>query len=240
MHTNLDFRGYFKSRADATSSLLEILPVDRMVDDNWLIVAMSENAIPLANMISHKNDLDYDLLISETIEAPNNKECEIAMVSETEEIVIHEALVNSFEINLDYIYGQAHRVYEDKIVPKAYKYRKGDLINSLTDRNVLFVDIGCESGLRAICCVKTAMKMGASSIMLATPIVASDTASSLEIIVDELFTVKRVEHFVDVEFYYENLAELPQDDIIEILKNSKGYLPFRKDRRNLDGIQDRG
>ncbi len=236
MHTNLDFRSFFKSRAESASLLIDILPSDRMINDNWLIVSMSENAIPLVNMISHKYGLEYDLLITEVIEAPNNKECEIAMVSETEEIVIHEALVNSFEINLDYIYGQAHRVYEDKIIPKAYKYRKGDLINSLKDRNVLFADIGCESGLRAICCIKTAMKMGASSIMLATPIVATDTAASLEIIVDELFVYKRVDHFVNTEFYYENLSELPQDDIIEILKNSKGYLPFRKDRRNIDEV----
>ncbi len=238
MPQNLDFNAYFSSRADATSLLIEILPTTRIVEDQWLIVAISPQAVPSANMIACRFGLNYDLLITESIYAPNNSECTVAMVSETEEIVIHEALVNSFEINLDYIYGQAHRVYEEKIIPQAYRYRKGDLISSLKGRNVLFVDIGCEVGLKEICCVKTAMKLEAASIMYATPVIATDVASSLEIIVDELFIVKRIDNFVNTEFYYENLSELSQDDIIEILKNSEGYLPFQKDRRNLDGIQD--
>ena len=228
MFQNLNFNNYFKSRADATMALLDILPTKRMVEDNWLIVAISKDAVPIANMISLKLNLDYDILLSESITAPNNLECDVAKVSESEEIVIHEALIDSFEINLDYIYGQAHRVYEDKIVPRVYKYRKGELISSLKNRNVLFVDIGCETGLSVICCAKTAMKLEASSIMLATPIIATDVANSLEIVVDELFSVREVDNFVNIDFYYENLQKLEQDDIIEILKNSKGYLPFRK------------
>ncbi len=70
------------------------------------MVAIDESSIPLVEALSSKLNLDYDILLIERIMAPNNKECDIAIVSEKEEIVIHEALVNSFDIKRDYIYGQ--------------------------------------------------------------------------------------------------------------------------------------
>jgi putative phosphoribosyl transferase len=235
MSQDLDFSSYFKDSADASSQLIDILPQSRMQDDDWLIIATKLSAIPLANMISLKLNLNYDILFNEPIISPNNKECEIAIVSEIEEIVIDEALVNSFEINLDYIYGQARRLHEEKIMPKVYKFRKGELNNSLKDRNILFVDFGCETGFNIISCIKSAIKTGVKSVMYATPIMAKDVYESLELLTDEIFCVKKIENYVNVDFYYKKMQKVSQDDIIEILNNAKGYLPFVKNRSD-DGV----
>ncbi len=225
----------FKDRADAAQQLMDILPKERMQQDDWVIIATSQAAIPLANILALKLKLSYDILFSEPIMAPNNDDCEIAIVSEIQEIVINEKLLNSFEINLDYVYGQARRLYEEKIIPRVYKYRKGELIDSLKDKNVLFVDFGSETGLGIISCAKSAIKTKVKSVMYATTVMASDVYDSLELIVDEIFCVKKIENFVNVDFYYKNMQELVEDDIIEILNNSKGYLPFAKNRSD-DGI----
>ncbi len=235
MYQDLDFSSYFKDRADAASQLIDILPQARMQNDDWLIVATKENAIVLADAISSKLDLDFDILFNEPITAPNNSECEIAIVSEMEEIVINESLLQAFEINLDYVYGQAGRLYEEKIMSKIYKYKKGELNNTLKNRNVLFVDFGCETGFNVISCIKSAIKTKVKSVMYAAPIMASDVYESLELITDEIFCVKKIENFINVEFYYKNMQKLSQDDIIEVLNNSKGYLPFSKNRSD-DGI----
>jgi len=55
-------------------------------------------------------------------------------------------------------------VFDEKILPKVYKYKKGELINSIKGRNILFVDIGCETGSRMMSCIKTAIKLGATDI----------------------------------------------------------------------------
>ncbi len=243
MYQDLDFSSYFADNKEAASSLLDILPQERMQNDDWLIVATSEQATILANFISLKLDLTFDILFSEPITAVNNDECEIAIISEMEEIVINESLLKSFEVNLDYIYGQAGRLYEEKIMPKVYKYKKGELIKSLKNRNVLFLDFGCETGLNITSCIKSAINTKVKSVMYATPVMATDVYESLELIADEVFCVKKIKNFVNIDFYYKKMQKLSQDDIIEVLNNSKGYLPFRflsngkllKNRRD-DGI----
>ncbi len=224
----------FDNRADATSKLIEVLPKENMKESDCLIVCISPQAVPIANIIAEKLNLSYDLLFCEPICAPNNKECKIGMVSETEEIVLHKELVDAFEINLDFIYGEAHRQYEEKILPKVYKYRKGDLIGTLGGKNVLLVDEGCETGMTVMSAVKTVINSGAKSVAYATPILSADVSKSLEPVTDEIFFVHKVLNFVDVEFYYQMLKELDTDAVLEIISNSKNYLPFQ--RRELNGI----
>ncbi len=150
------------------------------------------------------------------------------MVSETEEIVLHNELVDSFEINLDFIYGEAHRQYEEKILPKVYKYRKGDLIGSLSGKNVLLIDEGCETGMTVLSAIKTVINGGAKSVAYATPLISTDVSHSLEPVTDEIFFVHKISNFVDVEFYYQILKELDTDAVLDIISNSKNYLPFQK------------
>ncbi len=223
----------FDNRADATSRLMDILPKDKMQDNDCLIVCISTQAVPIANMIAKKFRLNYDLLFSEPIIAPNNKECIIGMVSETEEIVLHNELVKSFEINLDFIYGEAHRQYEEKILPKVYKYRKGESIGSISDKNILLVDEGCETGMTVMSAIKTVIKSGAKSVTYATPLISADVLKSLEPVTDEIFFIHKIANFVDVDFYYQMLKELDTDAVLDIISNSKMYLPFQ--RRELNG-----
>jgi len=218
----------FDDRSDAAIKLLDILPKEKMKSDNWLLVSISTQAVPIINIISERLNLKYDLLFCEPICAPNNKECIIGMVSETEEIVLHSQLVNSFGINLDFIYGEAHRQYEEKILPKVYKYRKGDLIGSLAGKNVLLMDEGCETGMTIMTAVKTIINGGAKSVSYATPLLSVDVAASLEPVIDEIFSVNKIVNFVDVEFYYKEIKELDKDIVLEIVSTSKNYLPFQK------------
>lgn len=226
----------FEDRSNAAEKLLDILPKERMQKDEWLLVSVSTQAVPIADMIAEKLNLKYDLLFCEHICAPNNKNCVIGMVSETEEIVLHSELVNSFGINLDFIYGEAHRQYEEKILPKVYKYRKGDLIGSLEGKNVLLIDEGCETGMTIMVAVKTVIHGGAKSVAYATPLISSDVAVSLDSVIDEIFTVNKIVNFVNVDFYYQMLKELDADAVLKIINNSKNYLPSQKIGEKIDGI----
>ena len=229
----------FENRADATTKILDILPRVKIIEKSSLIVCISTQAIPIANMIATRLSLNYDLLFSEPICAPNNKDCIIGMVSETQEIVLHRELVDSFEISLDFIYAEAHRRYEESILPKVYKYRKGDLISSLDQKNILLVDDGSETGMTIMSAIKTVMKSGARSVVYATPILSIDVARLLEPVTDEIFFVHKVLNFIDIEFYYKAEKELSTDEVLQIISNSKYYLPFQKAGNKEDFSQKR-
>jgi len=212
-------RAIFKNRLDALRKLYEIMPLKEMQKrGNNIIVAISTGGVIFANEMSKKIGSNFDFLFTESISAPNNPECQVAMVSETEEIVLHDALINAFDIKLDYIYGEAKRKHEEKILKYVYKYRKGDMISSLTGKDVLLLDEGIDSGLTMMAAVKTAIMMRAKSVCLAVPVMPNHVAARLDEVMDEIYCLHKPLDFVDVSFYYEELSEVLPQDIEQMLR----------------------
>lgn len=215
----------FEDRKDATRKLLDILPVQQMIEEEWIVVSISTGGVLTAKEIGKEIQAPFDFLFTEPIPAPNNPECHVAMVSETEEIVIHEALIESFGITLDYIYGEAHRRYEEKILKYIYRYRKGQTIRSLQEKNVLLVDEGIDTGLTMMAAVKTAIAMNAKSVSFAVPVMPLDVKEMIEEVIDEVYCFHMPYDFVDVPYYYKKIAPLKEAEVDEMLKdiqNTKG------------------
>lgn len=208
----------FKNREDALIGLMEALPLQQMQKENWIVVAISAGGVLFAQAIAKKIGASLDFLFTEPINAPNNPDCQIAMVSEREEIVIHEALCESFNIKLDFIYGEAHRKYEEKIIKYIYRYRKGEMISSLTDRNVLLIDEGIDTGLTLLACVKTAINLKAKSVSFATPVLPYDVAERVDEVLDDLYYIYKPLDFVSVAHYYEEKEAVDPKDIDNVLQ----------------------
>ena len=118
----------FKDQLDAANKLIEILPKKELNDAKTIVLCMSLESVILTDVVCRGLNLSDEMLFSEPIPAPNNSECDVAIVSETEDIVLNDPLIKAFNISYDYIYGEAHRKYEEKILKNVYKYRKGNLI----------------------------------------------------------------------------------------------------------------
>ena len=221
MDTKLNnLKYFFKDKEDTLYKLLDVLPIKKMMIEDWVIIAISSGAVYFAEKIAKKTNSSFELLFTEPITAPHNKDCEIAMVSETEEIVIHKELVDSFNINIDYVYGEANRKYEEKILKYIYRYRKGESIKHLVDKNILLIDEGTNTGLTSLCCIKTLIGMNIKSISFASPIMSIDVANMLDRIVDDIYTVSKVEHFVNLKYYYNNYQECDNNEVDKILETS--------------------
>ena len=218
----------FSNQLDAAEKLLEILPKKELIERKTTIICASLDSVVVTDAVCRGLNLSYEMLFSEPILAPNNAECEIAIVSETEEIVLNDPIIRAFGISYDFIYGEAHRKYEEKILKNVYKYRKGELLGKLKDKNVLLLDEGCETGLTALACIKTLIGLKAKSISYATPVIAADVAASLSDLVDEIFAVNKVVNFIEVDAYYKSKIELTSEYIMSILEESPRYLPLQK------------
>lgn len=211
----------FKSRDSALRELLTLLPTKEMIQEDWTILAISTGGVYLANAIAKKTSSKFDFLFTEPILAPNNKDCYIGMVSETEEIVVNEALVKCFDINLDYIYGSAKRKHEEKILSYIYKYRKGERLSELKNQKVLIVDEGIDTGITLMCAIKTAMQLKASSVSLATPVMPTEVYDAVNSILDDIYCTHVVDNFIDISFYYKDLVPLEYDDIMKLTNKGK-------------------
>lgn len=218
----------FTDQNDAGSKLLEILPRNELKANNFLILCLNIKSVIMCDFVARGLDLGYEILFSEDIKTPNNDECDIACVSESEDVVINEALRVSFEITKDYIYGRAKKLYEEKILKNVYKYRKGGLLSPLKDRNILLLTDSCETGARLAVATKSLTNMGAKSVILGIALMPSDMAEYANTIVDDVYCAFKIDGFVSTDFYYEKTLENDENAILKILEDSPYYLPLKK------------
>lgn len=209
---------YYNDREDAARQLMETLPIERIRQEKWKIIAVSSGGLKIASIIAKRAGVGVDILFSEAIYAPSNHECELGRVSETEEIVVHEELVDAFEVQYDYIYGEAHRKHEEKILSSIYQFRKGSQFPNLKDEHVLLIDEGCESGMKLMTGIKTAMTVDAKAVFVAIPVAPKSVAEALNQIVDESYVVHEVDDYVKTYCYYEDFTPIKESEIEEILE----------------------
>ncbi len=229
METNSEFENYlFEDRMDAYRQLVEILPVKVMQHEEWVLIALSSGGAEITMKLAERFGFDFDLFFAEAIVAPNNDECQLAMVSETNDIVIEEKLVESFGISLDYIYDQAEILYHQHITKYQHRYRKGLGVTDLHNRNVLLIDEGCETGFNTMCALKSVINMGVRKVSLATPLIPDDLYSVVDKKVDKIYTVHQVRDFIEVAYYYRHLPPVAPKVLQEMLENCQHFLPLKK------------
>jgi putative phosphoribosyl transferase len=211
----------FKHREDALKKLALVLPLDEMLQEDWIVIATSAGAVPIAFGLSKKLNSDFDFIFTQKINTPKNNECEIAIITETNDIIIHEELMKSFDIKLDDIYQKANKKYNEDMQEYKQKYREGKDIIYMKGKNILLVDEGLNTGLTMMACIKSIINKNVKSICVAVPILPNITIQDIETIADDLYYVKAPEHFISIDYYYDELEDIEIDDINKIKINLK-------------------
>jgi putative phosphoribosyl transferase len=212
------YKGIIKNRQSAAVQLLDVLPIQRYKDECWKVVALSGGGLKLASHINERYKNKIDILFSENIYAPNNSECVLACVSELEEIVMNENLIESFEIQYDYIYGEAHRKHEEKILSKIYRYRKGEPFFSVENESVLLIDDGSETGLRFMTALKTILSLKPKAVYIAVPVLPSDVLELLETFVDDIYYIHDIDDYAQTSLYYEEFEKIDEKDMEKLFE----------------------
>ena len=215
------FKGILKNRYDAAIKLKDVIPMQRFKEESWDIIAVSKGGLLIGSLIKDKLSNRLDYLFSAPIMAPNNDECEIARVSESEEIVINEDLVSAFEIQYDYIYGEARRKHEESILSNIYQYRKGRHFSSMENRVVLLIDEGTETGMRFMTTLKTVLAQKPKAVYIAVPVLPKDVLEALEPYADEVFFLHDIDDYVETTLYYEELENIDDETIEKLLEEIK-------------------
>jgi len=215
------YKNIIVDRQDAAKKLLDVIPMHKLKEEEWDIIAVSQGGLELAAYIKGKLKNSLDILFLEAIMAPHNSECEVARVSETEEIVINEQLVASFEIQYDYIYGEAHRKHEENILSNIYQYRKGRPFSSVENKIVILVDEGSETGSKFITALKTILAQKPKAVYIAVPVLPRDVLEQLEPFVDDIYFLHEIDDYVETALYYENLEKIDDSMIEKLLEENR-------------------
>ncbi len=219
--SNLKSMLLFKNREEALGELIKELPKQVFTEDNTIILGVSEGGVYFANELAKELNTPMDILLTEPIYSLINPELSIAMVSETEEVIIHKALVNAFNIPKDYIYNEAQNKYSDDILAYIRKYRNGKALTKLEDKYVILADECVETGLTMMAAVKTVISLGAKNIFIAVPVLDNVVYESLVTICDNIFCPHKIDDYISIEYYYEEIEPFSFEEIAEIMKNNE-------------------
>ena len=217
MPIDLNHNVYFEDREDASKQLIEMLPIELFSQNETVVIGVSEGGVYFADKIANILDAQMDILLTEPILAPNNPEISIAMISETEEVVMHKALVDAFEISEDYVYNEAQRKYEDEVLAYVYKYRKGKDLVSLEGKYVVLADECIETGLTMMVALKSVIARGAKNIYIATPILDRTVYQNLLSVCDGVFCPYKIQDYISIEYYYKDFEAISFDEVFEIV-----------------------
>lgn len=218
MSNDLNPNIYFNDREDASIQLIEILPLELLSKNETVVIGVSEGGVYFADKIARACDAQMDILLTEPILAPNNPEVAIAMISETEEVVMHKALVDAFDINEDFVYSEAQRKYDEDVLAYVYKYRKGKDLVSLAGKYVVLADECIETGLTMMVALKSVIERGAKNIYIATPILDETVYQNLLSVCDGVFCPHKIQDYISIEYYYQNFEVLDFDEICAIVE----------------------
>jgi len=221
MPTDSDPNIYFEDREDASKQLIDMLPIELFLANETVVIGVSEGGVYLADKIANSINAQMDILLTEPILAPNNPEISIAMISETEEVVMHKALVDAFEISEDYVYSEANRKYEDEVLAYVYKYRKGKDLVSLEGKYVILTDECIETGLTMMVALKSVIARGAKNIYIATPILDKTVYQNLLSVCDGVFCPHKIQDYISIEYYYKNFEMITFDEVSEIVQRQE-------------------
>ena len=212
---------YFEDRVDASKQLIDTLPIELLSKNETVVIGVSEGGVYFADQIAKAINAQMDILLTEPVLAPNNQELTIAMVSETEEVVMHKALIDAFEINEDYVYGEAHRKYEEEVLSYVYKYRKGKDLISLKGKYVVLADECIETGLTMMVALKSVIARGAKNIFIATPILDKGVYQNLLTVCDGVFCPYKIRDYISIEYYYKDFQKLQFEEISSMVNKQE-------------------
>ncbi|MEA3491876.1 MAG: phosphoribosyltransferase family protein [Campylobacterota bacterium] len=232
MQNDLNHSVIFKDRDGAAKELIDMLPLNMFDLKNTVVIGVSEGGVYFAQKISKALKADMDILLTEQIKAPNNHDLSIAIVSETEEMVMNQALVDAFEIDEDYVYSEANRKYEDTVLSYVYKYRKGVALRSLEGKHVILIDESIETGLTMSVALKSMIEMNARSIYVAAPVLDYAVYDNLQGICDGVFCPHRIRDYISIEYYYEELDKLDFESLERII-DENGITDY-KEKEDID------
>ena len=208
----------FEDRDAAVKKLIEVIPSNLFEPSKTVVIGISEGGAYFADRIAEVFHAEMDILLTEPILAPNNPELAIAMISETEDMVMDKKLIESFEIDEDYVYSEANRKYEETILSYVYRYRKGIPLRALKGKHVILVDESIETGLTMTVALKSMIEREVKSVYIAAPVLDQTVYDNLLNLCDGVFCPNRIRDYISIEYYYEKLEKLDFETLENIIE----------------------
>lgn len=205
--------GRFADRAEAGTLLAERL--ERFRNARPVVLGLPRGGVPVAYQVASALDAPLDVIVVRKLGLPSQQELAMGAIGEGGVRVLdHEVLDQSGvgEVGL----ADIERRERQELLVRLRRYRQGRERADFTGRMALVVDDGVATGSTAMVACRIARLGGASSVVLAVPVVQAESRWLVRE-TDEVVAVEEPESLVAVGHHYVDFSPTSDDEVIELV-----------------------
>lgn len=206
----------FADRYDAGVSLGRLLKQQDI--QNAVVVGIPRGGVITAIAVAQTFHAAYDVLVVKKIPSPVDPELAIGAVGGGKHVYWDERVIKQLQISESEKQNMLERVYPT-VVAREKQLRTVKKELPLSGKTVIVVDDGVATGATVICAAEILREKGAREVILATPVVASDSYRVVRPHFDSVFALQMPTSFHSVSQYYQQFAQVSDEEVLQALKN---------------------
>ena len=193
-----------------------------------IVLGLPRGGAVIAFEIARALGASFDVLIVRKIGFPGQPELAVGAISETGAVVLNEKVL-SYGVSKEYI-DDAVRRQKEEIARRIERYRGGRRLEDLTSKTVILVDDGVATGATMKAAIAALKEDAIERLTAAVPVAPPDTVRELASLVDEFVCLSTPADFMAVGGYYTDFTQVTDDEVTEILRESRSLSGALKGR----------
>jgi putative phosphoribosyl transferase len=185
-----------------------------------LVLGMSRGGVPVAAEVARAIGADLDVLVVGPVHSPWKQEFSVGAITETGPLVInHDALTRS---NLSACDLSPVVAFERAALAALGElYRDGRAPIDVTDRTVIVVDDGMQTGVRARAALRALHAGMPAHLVFATPVCAAEATGALAVEADGVVHVRCPCCFSATGLWYRDIPDLTDAEVTAIMRDAR-------------------
>lgn len=218
----------FPNRQAAGKQLAEMLKMHlKMLDlsdkSEILVIGLPRGGVPVALEIARSLNCTLDILVAKKIGFPGQPEYAIGAVTSDGVVVVNAEMVT--RNNLHGFVDEQRRQLLEQICVLEDNFR---LLSNCPPANfknkiIVLVDDGIATGMTALAAAKSARQRGAQRIIIAAPVMSTDSYYDLEQYCDDVLAISLPEEFLAVGYHYADFAQTTNDEVVSALREASQF-----------------
>lgn len=212
----------FRDRGQAGRELGEHLHVlqEKGILPDPVVLALPRGGVAVAREVARALEAPLDVLVVRKIGAPFQEEFGIGAIAGDDPPLFDKRSLDRLGLSESDLADVVERE-RNELRRREERYRQGRPAPQLRGRTVILVDDGLATGSTARAALRAVRRQAPERVILAVPVASPRGADSMREEADDVVCLYRPSSFMAVGEWYEDFAQLTDDDVLEALHGGR-------------------
>jgi putative phosphoribosyl transferase len=224
----------FRNREEAAHQLAEKLQERKL--RRPLVLAIPRGGVVTGAILAQKLGAELDVVLSRKLHAPGQPELALGAVSEDGSIYLNHYAREYPDLTDDYL-NEERRQQIAEIERRKKIFRDVRPPAPMQGRSVIVTDDGIATGSTMIAALQTAKLQNPHELIVAVPVVSPERVPEIRHWCDDLVYLQAPEEFWAIGQFYEDFGQIPDDEVVALLRQANARPAGREQERPRGGNQ---